>query len=248
VLIGSPIVIDNNNAAWYGVPFYSSGDPATRKAPTVAPQQGDLPPPPPPPPAVPEVPKAGQYEAPKRSWWNIPGKIYDFAKEVKKDINSMAPDAQIRAQAYAQLADMSDVRNDTVLRAGLPLPKSGTNTIQRFAEGAIHANTFVLGGGFIATAGRGAPVIAVAKNANGIPSNIPGKPFYGRDADKKAFAHLKEHHGVDAIIASDRLHGIKRSNGFSPADNMIFGKSGDVYHPITGEWLGTLTPPKTIRR
>jgi RHS repeat-associated protein len=70
---------------------------------------------------------------------------------------------------------------------------------------------------------------------------IPGRPFKGPNAPQQAFQHLKDFHGVDIIDASHRLHVIKTKNGLGAADNVIFGKTGDVYHPVTGELLGSLT-------
>lgn len=75
--------------------------------------------------------------------------------------------------------------------------------------------------------------------------NIPGRPYLGPGADKVAFAHLADFHGVDAITAGERLHRFKAAGGLGPADNVAFGRTGDVYDEATGEKLGSLTDPNS---
>lgn len=70
---------------------------------------------------------------------------------------------------------------------------------------------------------------------------ILGKPFRGPDAPKDAFEHLAENHGLDPTVASHRLHVLKTLGGMGPADDVVIGKTGDVYNAATGEHLGTLT-------
>ena len=53
--------------------------------------------------------------------------------------------------------------------------------------------------------------------------------------------HLERCCGVSRVQARNRIHSIKRTWGLGPADNCYFGFSGDVYHPYTGELVGTLT-------
>ncbi len=72
---------------------------------------------------------------------------------------------------------------------------------------------------------------------------VPGNPFTGPTAPQRAFEHLDDFHGLDPHVASNRLHTIKQQAGLSAADDVIIGRSGDVYEATTGEWLGTLTDP-----
>jgi len=72
---------------------------------------------------------------------------------------------------------------------------------------------------------------------------IPGFPFRGRNAPADAFAHLKKHHGLDPHMASNRLHVLKQQGGLGAADDVVIGRTGDVYNAQTGERLGTLTDP-----
>jgi hypothetical protein len=72
------------------------------------------------------------------------------------------------------------------------------------------------------------------------------KGIYGSTArftsdEALIFRNLDKYHGIDSILASDRLHLIKDQNGLGAADNVIFDMTGNVYHPVTGENLGTLT-------
>ncbi len=71
--------------------------------------------------------------------------------------------------------------------------------------------------------------------------SIPGKPFRGPDAAKHAFGHLEKHSGLDPKVASNRLHKLKEGGGLGAADDVVIGKTGDVYNASTGERLGTLT-------
>jgi len=70
---------------------------------------------------------------------------------------------------------------------------------------------------------------------------IPGRPFIGANAAKRAFEQLDEFHGVDPATASNRLHKLKARGRLGPADNVTIGRTGDVYDAKTGRWLGTLT-------
>ena len=55
------------------------------------------------------------------------------------------------------------------------------------------------------------------------------------------YRRLKQFHGIDPALASERLHAIKSANGFGAADNVVLDLTGNVYNPATGEWLGSLT-------
>jgi len=62
----------------------------------------------------------------------------------------------------------------------------------------------------------------------------------GRDEAKDAFKQFEKYHGVNPIVASERLHRIKDPAGLAPRDNAIIGRTGDVYDPYTGELIGSL--------
>ncbi|MGL6194889.1 MAG: hypothetical protein ACRC2T_08720 [Thermoguttaceae bacterium] len=86
----------------------------------------------------------------------------------------------------------------------------------------------------------GQTCVLVHNAGAGYTENILRRPFVGKDAATQSFQHLERYHGVSPIEASERLHKIKLKGGFSPADNMVIGKTGDVFHPLTGELLGIL--------
>ncbi|MCP4303941.1 MAG: hypothetical protein GY788_03480, partial [bacterium] len=52
---------------------------------------------------------------------------------------------------------------------------------------------------------------------------------------------LDVNHGIPRVTASERLHEIKAASGLGGADNVLFGPTGDVWDPVTGDWLGSLT-------
>jgi hypothetical protein len=73
---------------------------------------------------------------------------------------------------------------------------------------------------------------------------IPGtKHFRGPDADERCFAHLARYHGIARHVASARLHRIKKDVGLGPADDVVFGATGDVYIAATCERIGMLSEP-----
>jgi hypothetical protein len=82
-------------------------------------------------------------------------------------------------------------------------------------------------------------------NADYNPS-IPGRPFSGVDAPKDAFAHLEKYHGIPEHVSSNRLHVIKASSQLKAADDVVIGRTGDVYDAITGDLLGSLTVPASV--
>ena len=70
---------------------------------------------------------------------------------------------------------------------------------------------------------------------------IPGRPFRGRHAARRAFRHLSKFHAVELYEASNRLHQLKQQAGLSPDDNVVIGRTGDVYVEQSGERIGSLT-------
>ena len=69
---------------------------------------------------------------------------------------------------------------------------------------------------------------------------IRGNPYRGPNAPERAYNHLGKYHGISRETATDRLHRIKRQSGLSPTDNVVIGRTGDVYE-MNGEHLGSLT-------
>lgn len=70
---------------------------------------------------------------------------------------------------------------------------------------------------------------------------VPGKPWSGPNAPYRAYHHLKDYHGLDPHVAKNRLHKLKDAGGLAPNDDVVIGKTGDVYDARTGEHLGSLT-------
>jgi hypothetical protein len=83
-----------------------------------------------------------------------------------------------------------------------------------------------------------APAAAAGGAGKGV---IPGHPFRGANAAQDAFKHLEQFHGISPTVASERLHNIKAAYGLGAADNVVIGRTGDVYNSQTGERLGSLT-------
>ncbi len=69
---------------------------------------------------------------------------------------------------------------------------------------------------------------------------MPPKTKTFRDV-QDAFKRLEKYHGIDPILASERLHDIKKFAGLGPADNALIDFTGNVYDPVTLERLGSLT-------
>ena len=73
---------------------------------------------------------------------------------------------------------------------------------------------------------------------------IPGTGhFEGRLGPEGAARHLGRFHGIDRDTFRERLHRIKKKAGLRPDEDVIIGRTGDVYDAATGEPLGSLTDP-----
>jgi hypothetical protein len=70
---------------------------------------------------------------------------------------------------------------------------------------------------------------------------IAGNPFRGKNAPQLAYQHLERFHGVDPVVASNRLHKLKKAGGLGAADDVVIGRTGDVYNAANGQRLGSLT-------
>lgn len=70
---------------------------------------------------------------------------------------------------------------------------------------------------------------------------IPGNPFRGVLALERAYDHLRRYHGVPPHVTGHRLHLLKAIGGLAPDDDVVIGKTGDVYNALDGSLLGSLT-------
>lgn len=77
------------------------------------------------------------------------------------------------------------------------------------------------------------------KNLFELPKNA--KLFTGESGLSEVFKRLERFNGIDENLASKRLHEIKAAHGIGAAENLVFDATGNVYHPKTGDWLGSMT-------
>jgi len=84
---------------------------------------------------------------------------------------------------------------------------------------------------------------ATANQTNKTPANLFEVPNNARTTSNvnEVFRRLELYHGIPRNVASNRLHVIKEMAHRGPADNVVFDMTGNVFDPITGDWLGTLT-------
>lgn len=82
----------------------------------------------------------------------------------------------------------------------------------------------------------GIPIAGMTRGSLTLPRNA--RVFTNHEA---AFAHLQRYHGIDSRLASERLHQIKSAWGRGPAQNVLFDRTGGVWDPATGQYLGSLT-------
>ena len=80
---------------------------------------------------------------------------------------------------------------------------------------------------------------AVVKNANAVATLPKNARILTNETD--VFKHLQKYNGIDPKLASERLHAIKKAANRGPADNVLFDMTGNVYDPVTKEWLGSMT-------
>ena len=68
-------------------------------------------------------------------------------------------------------------------------------------------------------------------------------PFAGRTTSNFDWisSRLARYHGIDPVLASERLHEIKEAAGLGPADNVLFDRTGNVFDRVSGDLLGSLT-------
>jgi hypothetical protein len=73
-----------------------------------------------------------------------------------------------------------------------------------------------------------------------LPSNAKRFPAT-QEGVELAFDHLQKYHGIGKHLASERLHSIKSHFGYSGNVNVLIDRTGNVYDPVSLEWLGMLT-------
>lgn len=71
------------------------------------------------------------------------------------------------------------------------------------------------------------------------PSPRGAKPRFTNDIED-VFKRLKDFHDIDRDLASKRLHEIKRAAGLKGEDALL-DLTGNVYHPQTGQRIGSMT-------
>jgi hypothetical protein len=75
-------------------------------------------------------------------------------------------------------------------------------------------------------------------------AKLPSLPANARTAGiDEIYRRLQQYHGIDAATASERLHLGKQALGYGANDNLLFDLTGNVFDPVTREWLFSLTTP-----
>ena len=112
----------------------------------------------------------------------------------------------------------------------------------------------IIGGKIVAPGRIGA--VALDGAAGDIPALPPiagGAPMLPADAKvvtsfPEIARRLADNHGIDPVLASDRLHAIKQRARLGRNEDVIFDRTGGVYDAMTGELLGSLTEGGSGRR
>jgi hypothetical protein len=69
---------------------------------------------------------------------------------------------------------------------------------------------------------------------------VPGRPWPADTPIDLIARHLRDNHGVSRSQFRERLHRIKQGAQMEAADDVIFGRTGDVYDSRTDELIGNL--------
>jgi RHS repeat-associated protein len=112
----------------------------------------------------------------------------------------------------------------------------GTGAACLVGAPAAVAGDLVTAHGVGVVAAAGASLMKSSSDGSG--SSGGGRRTTNED---EVFGRLEENHGIKRADASQRLHRIKKDAGRRGADNVEFDLTGNVYDPVTGEWLGSLT-------
>jgi hypothetical protein len=76
-------------------------------------------------------------------------------------------------------------------------------------------------------------------NSGELPPNA--NRLSGPDGIEELYSRLDEYHGINEYEASERLHAGKQALGIPADANLLFDLTGNVYDPVTLEWLFSLT-------
>jgi hypothetical protein len=80
--------------------------------------------------------------------------------------------------------------------------------------------------------------------AVGGSGGVPTLPPNARTADiQEVYRRLEKNHGISPEVASERLHRGKHALGIPANADLLFDMTGNVYDPVTRQWLFSLTTP-----
>jgi hypothetical protein len=74
---------------------------------------------------------------------------------------------------------------------------------------------------------------------------IPGRPYRGsgNELADKWWKLQGNRRGITRGQVRERLHQMKDGAGLGPTDDVVIGRTGDVYDASNGQRIGTLTQP-----
>lgn len=75
------------------------------------------------------------------------------------------------------------------------------------------------------------------------PLSPPARPYRGANAPDQWWDEQGRPRGISRGQVRERLHDSKEGAGLSADDDVVIGRTGDVYDPKTGERIGSLTQP-----
>ncbi|MDP9068427.1 MAG: hypothetical protein M3N53_08820 [Actinomycetota bacterium] len=201
---------------------------------------------------------AGGLYDPETGLVRFGGRDYDaeIGRWTAKDpIGFSGGDPNLYAYVYSDPVNLIDPTGElafipiivgawAVIEVGLSIADA-INTASTLADVCASASEkFTTGGLFIlglALPGGGATFgDDAARAALRTLDDLPANAHLLNDFDEVA-SHLSRYHGIDPRLASKRLHEIKPQSGRGGAANVIFDRTGGVWDPNTGEYLGSLT-------
>ncbi len=92
-------------------------------------------------------------------------------------------------------------------------------------------------------AGAGESTGSIGTDGPEAAADIPGNPYRGADAVDRWWEEQGRPRGISRGEVSDRIHDIKEGADLGPTDDVVIGRTGDVYDARTGERIGSLTQP-----
>ena len=251
----STVAINNGNASSYGVGFYGNSDPATQFAPTVYPQEADLPAPPPTPiQQMPVVPKASNYTKPTTalSGQGVTGD--DFLDGILQNRrNHLSDKAQENIDTATTIADtavgMTNVGSAYEAIVGETVSGQALTNEQRAIAGVSVAMApltipfKIIKGGKTGGKVGGEVVEAVLKNAdNVIDGTFKGKLPIGEVFPKSAMTQLAEMRGWREVKCqfshNEKVYYDPKNNVYITRDNTGHN-GGSLKIATTPERLGS---------